>query len=508
MRKTVLPIAFGGISLIFIFLFSCTKLDTTKLGQDLIPTVDNINTFSDTLTINATQGIFDDSTKVQKTAAHVLGKITNDPLFGETDAAIYLQLKPSFYPFYFGNAGDTVQTSIGGPDVGVDSMFLCLSYVGAYGDTVTPQHLEIRQVSDVAFRSETTVIHSVKYQPAGVGPVLGAADIRISDLKNQVKFAHNKDSVTNQVRIKITDAAFINTFYGRDSVTSNGVFNNDSAYRGSYNGFAISSTGGGNGLMYIDLTSANTRLEVHYRKKNRNVIDTTFANFIFNPTPATTSLASSSANYIHRTYAGYPVNTPSPDNIYLQTSPGTYATLSIPGLTGRPNSIIHRAEILIEQTPDNVQTDSLFAPPAYMYLDLKDTSSTGDKYKPIYYDLNTTNLYDPDNKLTGYPYLPLAGVDNANFGGVRKYKLDGSGRRVAYYNINVSRYVQRMVTQQSANYTMRLYPAVSLLYPQYNNNYVYPYYNLLAEGRVRVASGSNPDGTKRIRMVIIYSKLP
>ena len=34
----------------------CTKLDTTTLGADLV-TVDNVNTFADTLNVNATQGI-------------------------------------------------------------------------------------------------------------------------------------------------------------------------------------------------------------------------------------------------------------------------------------------------------------------------------------------------------------------------------------------------------------------------------------------------------------------
>ena len=43
-------------------------------------------------------------------------------------------------------------------------------------------------------------------------------------------------------------------------------------------------------------------------------------------------------------------NNPAGDNfVYIQTSPGSYATLKIPGLTGLSNRIIHRAELIMDQ---------------------------------------------------------------------------------------------------------------------------------------------------------------
>ena len=84
----------------FITVESCTKIDSTTLGSDLIPAVDNVTTFADTLDIIATQGTFDESAaRTAISDLHVLGAITNDPVFGKTEAEIFLEMKPGFDPF-------------------------------------------------------------------------------------------------------------------------------------------------------------------------------------------------------------------------------------------------------------------------------------------------------------------------------------------------------------------------------------------------------------------------
>jgi hypothetical protein len=62
------------------FIGGCTKIDTTTLGADLVPAVDNISTFADTLNVIGTQGFFKDSTILNGTDDHILGAITNDPV--------------------------------------------------------------------------------------------------------------------------------------------------------------------------------------------------------------------------------------------------------------------------------------------------------------------------------------------------------------------------------------------------------------------------------------------
>jgi hypothetical protein len=491
-RKRFLPITLVSSFLIFLINFSCTKLDTTTLGSDLIPVVDNINTFADTLDIDAFQGYFNDTTKVNNSEAHALGNISNDPLFGTTRASVYLQFKPAFFPFYLGNATDTI--------VGIDSMFVTLSYLGAYGDSVTPQQIQVQQILDSNFKNNPADLRSVQYAPAMLGPVLGSTTVVMQDLKNQVRFGYKKDSVVNQIRIPITNQAFINSFTDFDS-TLNNPYHDTATFRNFFNGFAITPAGNsGNGLIYVSVSDTKTRIEVHYRSRNKNVFDTSFATFHLLSTDRSTS-----SNGIIRNYSGFPVASPGNDNVYLQTSPGTYANLKIDSLGKLSNRIIHRAEIVMEQVPGDAISDSLFEAPSYLYLDLLDSTSGNPKWKTIYFDLNPATPYDPDFK-TGYPFFPAAGVDPTYFGGTRKFKKDASGKSVVYYDFNVTRYVQQLVTKAKPNYTLRVFPAFNFSYPQYSKT-IYSYYNNIANGRVRLATQTNPDLRKRPKMIIIWSKI-
>ncbi|MBK7099252.1 MAG: hypothetical protein IPH58_14070 [Sphingobacteriales bacterium] len=77
-----------------ILFFSCKKINLpTDVGLDVIPEVDNIHTFDTTLEIVAYNGIFDvaqDSSRSYKTFPQFLGLIDNDPIFGKTDARMFL----------------------------------------------------------------------------------------------------------------------------------------------------------------------------------------------------------------------------------------------------------------------------------------------------------------------------------------------------------------------------------------------------------------------------------
>lgn len=508
MFKRFLPVTLLSYVCIVIGNWGCTKLDTTTLGSDLIPAIDNVNTFADTLDIITTQGIFNDTFRIGRVENHALGLISNDPLFGSTDARIYFQPKPTFYPYYLGNASDTI--------VAIDSIVLSLAYVGAWGDTSIPQQVKVHAINDRNFADSVYKNpKTIAYTPA-IGNLIGSATVDLRTLKNVVKFNHGRDSSTNQVRIKLSDAYRDYFFANKDTsaVSLNNAFRSDSLFRKFHNGFAISSTAG-NALMYTSLVDAKTRLEIYVRKKNSGTgkLDTTFNSFgilssssnIAYITPSATS------NFVSRSYPANVLN-PSPGELYLQTGPGTFATLNIPGLTGMTNRIVHRAQISIEQIPENAMTDSIFSIPSYMYLDLKDTG-TANKWKPLYVDLNPNTRYDPDFK-SGLPYFPASGqIDYNYFGGFARKKTNAIGQQVWYYDLNVTRYVQQLVTKGLPNYELRLFPGFSTVYPQYGTTAspasIIPLSNPLAVGRIKVKSGSFSDPEKKVkmRMTIIWSKL-
>ncbi len=468
-------------------------MDTTNLGSDLIPAVDNVHTFDTLLTINTTQGEFlNDSTRVTRSMNHVIGSISNDPLFGKTLANLFLELKPSTFPFYFGSKGDTVT---GSSDVGVDSVVLCLSYEGLYGDSTIPQTFSVYQMDNGTTNFKDSS-YKLNYQP-NVEPtkLLGQATIDPRYLRNYTYFSNGLDSAKNQIRIKLSDA-FKNELFGRDSTsgnTLNNAFRSDSIFKTFYKGFEVrANAAGGNALLYVNLLNANTRLEVHFRKRKNNNVDTTFASF---PLAAD----GAHANYVQRDRSGSEFTSPDANALYIQTTPGTYANLAIPELSTFPNSIIHRAEVIIEQIPTPGGLDNIFISPNYLYLELIDPS-TGTGFKPIYYDLSPTTSYDPDNSAQGY-FLPVNGIDFNYFGGYARTKLDNFGNKISYYNFNLSRYVQNTITKGTQNYSLRLSAPI---YTDYYG-YAYPFSNSLAYGRVKVGAGNNPD--YKLRMRIIYSKI-
>ena len=304
-------------------------------------------------------------------------------------------------------------------------------------------------------------------------------------------------------------------FNGQDTLASstNNGFLSDSIFRQKYNGFEIRVTNGGAGntLYYVNLAEAKSRFEFHYHKTKNGVRDTVVQSFQMYTSKVGNIAASSSMNYIKRNYssATLPAPNTATDNVFLQTSPGTFANLSIPGLTGYSNRIVHRAFLIIEQTPDNAATDNIYTPPPYLYLDLKDTLlSSPLRYKPVYFDLTSTVSYNPDvTTVNGlYHPFPLGNVDVGSFGGAALKRFEPAGNVFYRYEINLTRYVQHIVTNGYKNYDLRLYAPFNYYYPQYlGTQYIIPFYNPIALGRVRVGSGLNIN--HKMKMVVIYSKV-
>ncbi|MFC4261684.1 DUF4270 family protein [Ferruginibacter yonginensis] len=518
MQKRILPVSVMATFILIAFGISCTKIDTTSLGTDLV-TVDNINTFADTLLVNATEGNFLDSTILNKAENHVVGNVSADPLFGTTTAAVYVQFKPTFYPFYFGNAGDTVYTSLS-PRAGFDSAFICLSYKGTWGDSsiaAIQQTFEVRAIVDDNFREKTDTLRKLNYRPTVDPTLLGTATITPQIVRQKVILARGRDSVENQIRIKFNTTAGANyvgfMFNGQDS-TAGGVNNGyykDSIFRKKFNGFEIKAVGNGNTLYYVNIAEAKSRLEFHFHKTKAGVLDTVVQSFQLYATAGGSTAASSSANYIVRDYTGTNVLTPSNNDIYLQTAPSqTVANIKIPGLTNYPNRIIHRAYLIVEQ--DRISpTDDIYTVPPYLYLDLKDTATTiPQRYKPIYFDLNSTIAYNPDATTTPnalYHPFPVTNIETNRFGGIAMRRTDVLGNTFYRYEFNITRYVQHIASYGYKNYDLRVYAPFNYNYPQYNGvPYLIPFFNPIALGRVKVGSGTHP--THPMRLVIIYSKIP
>jgi Domain of unknown function (DUF4270) len=459
--------------------WSCTKIDTTNLGANLIPVVDNIHTFDTTLDVLAVN--FDPPVcdSVYRTDLHALGIIPDDPYFGKTTANIYCELKPQGYPFAF-PASDKDSLIL-------DSAVLVLHYSHSYGDTLLAQRVQVYELLD-QLRADTTytTCHVFTYDNSEVLGDQTYIPARLADSVHVFREASN-----NQLRIKLSNA-----FAQRFIIDSASIFKNDTTFTNNFKGFSIipDQVFGGNAINYFDLGNSDTRLSFYVRSSVANVKDTSVIDFPF-------TTFSGEANSVVRergtseitNHLTHPVEGDS--LIYIQTAPGTYAELKIAGLSGLSNRVIHRAELIVDQAYFPLSSDAYLTTPNNLYLDTKDTSTNG-TYIPIPCDFTTANQ-QPD-----FSY----------FGGGKKVVDDGNGHPISQYVFNISRYVQSIVTKGSNNATLRLQAPYNIInrlsYADRCNQLVSPFIfplNNISEGGVKL-NGTNKTA-KRIRLHVIYSTL-
>lgn len=461
------------LSLGFVFfLTSCTKLnEPTDLGDELLPVVDNINTFDTTLNVTASYYPFADSNKHFIEENMALGR-TNDPVFGTTNADMYFNLSSNLY----GSSPFLHKDSV----LGIDSVVLSLAYTGAYGDSTLGSRLTV-DVSEINKNNGFVDTTFYRYDQPGftTGPSQGSKSFSVRELKDTVTVIRKKDTskVVNVLRIRLNNS--LGQRLSQFDTAGNGPYKSDSLFRDAFRGLAVKTTGvsGPGALAYFNLFNRNTGLIVYYRLTRNGVKDTTSA--VFN------HMRYSQANSITRTPGGEylaNLNANSPQQLYIQSAPnGSYAGIFVPGFATFPNKTIHRAELIAYKVPS--ASESIFTPPSRLLIDHKGPT-------------DSAYLFDTDIQpdFNGNPNL-LA------FGG--NLRADNS------YRFNITRYVQGLVTRKERNDTIRLYaPLRSDLYSNFQRQYItIPNLQNIASGRVVLAGANHPNPAMRLRLRIIYSNL-
>jgi hypothetical protein len=472
---------------------ACTRITTTELGGGLIPVVDGVNTFDTIMELQTDTFEESDTTRVYNSDNMVIGAITNDPLFGRTSAELNFELAPSFYPFFVPGAKDSLV---------VDSAVLILSYKGFYGDSSQPLRVNVQEISSATPLSpfiSYPVNHPTVYPINTIGNLGNTATIDIRMLSDSVNNRYEQSN--NQIRIPLrSDVA---RRFLRDYDSTN-AYKNDSTFKSFFKGFSVKvqASNPANALLYINLLDTNTKLALYYNTSSTGatVRDTSVTYFKFN------SAASAYANYIVRNTTGAEINnhittTSKPDSlVYVQSFPGTYVRIRIPNLQGLSNRIIHRAELVAEQVPDNnnlVTLDRYFQAPRLLLLSAFDSAKKQKR--------NIPNDY----------LVSSQGPNTVDFGGFRTFKTINGYDRVAAYNFIISRYIQGIVTRKDSSFTLRLSaPSNDSLNftPPYPNNLVSQMYylnaavgNEVANGRVRLGGGTH--SRFRMRLRLVYSRL-
>lgn len=472
------------------FFSGCTRISSTDIGSGLIPDIDGVIT-KDTLLDVITDNFEDfDSVRIYRGDNHVLGAITNDPIFGKTRASMFFEMKPPSYPYFIQGNKDSIK---------VDSAVLILSYRGVYGDSTQPLRISVSEISQATLLNPA-LIYASNYpnaKPVNPGIALAApVTVDIRKLKDSVK--NRYETATNQLRIRLNGAVaqrFIKSY------DSNNAYRSDSAFRTYFAGFALTAdqTAPANAFIKINLADTNSKFALYYSSSSTGATqrDTNVAYFKFN------SFGSGDANFITRDRTGSEVakhltTTSKPDSLaYVQTSPGTYVRIRVPGLQSLNNRIIHRAELIAEEVPDDANLFTQMYPPRYLLLSLFDSAANVKRNVPNDYVVSSEG-----------PNIPT-------FGGYLSSKSAPGYDKIAAYNFNISRYVQGIVTRKDTAFTMRLSSPAndSLRYtpPYPSNNFSQTYYlnpavgNDAGDGRVRLGGGTH--SRFRMRLRIIFSRI-
>lgn len=452
---------------------SCTKIITTDIGSGLIPPVDGVITKDTVLEVLSKNAGYD-TISVGISDNHVLGFI-NDAVFGTTTASLNFQVAPPTIPFSWGYNKDSIT---------LDSVVLCLSYKGVWGDTLEDIKLhvysmdpEVKFDDDSSYKNTTSFLKGRELTEFNTAHIVNIWKLNDVDTTKDVY----AEVTTNQIRIRLNDS-FGQQLINYDSPT---VYKSDSTFYNYLRGLIVEPEQTGKALLSVNLADTATHLSVYYHKTSTDTIRLTRR---FSPN----ILTSASSNSIIRNYQNtqIPAYIASPDStddvIFIQTSPGTYATIKTPAVSKLNNMIVHRAELLMYQVPD-ADTGILTVPNLFLAA-YSDTArrTFAIPYDITFYGTTISNL--------------------AQFGVAPKTQTSGHG---IYYSFDITRYVQNIITKKDPVYTLRLYAPY--------NQYVYtsidstaysvpissPALNTVATGRVKLGGGNNE--LYRMKLHIVYS---
>lgn len=500
---------FIGFSLLLFIISSCTRLDTTSLGGNLLPGSDSLNTDTLAIPVTTTSFIDNDTSVIEKTEQHVIGYV-NDPLFGTTTAAAYIQFLPSTYPLY-----PKVKDSLE-----LDSVVLSVRFTGTYGDTNAITKVNVYQINDTAFKKDKRYTADKGFK-LNESFLIGTKSFKATDLRKSYQIARKKDtfSVTNQLRIKL-DQTWGRLLLDQKIDTASGAGVPDSIFRVFLNGLAVvpDSTTSGNAIHYFSLVDTATKVNIYYRVRRATPVtpadyDTVSSILVFAGNPPGSAKISASGNKIFRNYNGSiaqpHITSGSPSSLaYLLTAPGTSVRIKAPTLNSIVGKtyIVHRAELVMRQIYQGPATieNILLQPTLHLF-----TIDANGKNAPIPVDSASylTRFFGFDQIRNVVTY-DITNSGTENYLSTFPYFTTIAGNRVAEYRLNITRYVQNIINGKT---TLRDFKLEAPYFANFTtlagltvNTSSSASINPIAYGRVQVGGGSHPLYPMYVR--IYYSK--
>lgn len=494
------------------FFSACTRMISSDIGGELIPEIDGINTKDSVIDVTTHLFADEDTARILRSDNHMVGFI-NDPLFGTTTATTFFQVS-----LPFGNISENfARFRLGGMSkdsiVSADSAVLILGYGNVSGgDTTMPFGLDVHEISNsIAMNANTLYpVGPIRSPQFSFSNLLTSTGIDIRRLRDTAKTKWPSERTTNKIRIMMP-GSFAQRFIMSFDTTN--AYRSDSAFKTHFNGFAIAPQTSGNNNSLVKLRLDSTRLALYFKYKINNTVRDTVDYLSFATLFGQSSGASGNANYIQRNYAGsqaatyisnpaLPLGTPD-SLLHIQTAPGTFARITLPNIKALSNRIIHKAELICVQLPDDNRLaieESQSPAPQRLFLGIYDSLNRRKRNIPNDFFVNQGN----------------ANIET--FGGFLKMQSLGGYARVATYSFDISRYLQGIITRGDNQFDLRLYAVnrtdtlfIQAPFPSHSSAQVQQFplniTNDHGDGRVRLAGGNHSNALFRMRLRIIFSRL-
>jgi len=413
------------VCLLFV-ITSCKE--NTILPPDLVPAVDNINTFQqDTFSV-ITHTVYKDSLLTggklngvdrgaDATYSHAIGTILNvapgDAIFGKTVASVYLQVRTPSPAFSFL-----------GTDQIIDSVILGINFEQAFGDTSMAQN----QFFNLYRTTDNKSFDSAYYEFSNISSLGNLEDTKPINFNTIRTDSPVISGVTLKpgVRFELNSPAFIADLQMQTASTG---FKDYPSFLTWLGGFYITpDSTTGNTLGYFD--TDNAAMYVYYRYPSTGVTDTVVSVFPFDANYC------SRFNNIKRNYTGSQasnfINTGSTQGdslVFVQGEPGLAGLVTFPNIGQFPNAIINKAELsfTVLSSLDSAQ----FNIPPQLQL--------------VYVNANGGNEVLDDYILVGANRV----------GGLRNWAIIGGVQKIEY-KFNISHTIQDAVTTQNSNFALKV----------------------------------------------------
>lgn len=444
--------------------------ETEHISPDLVPGVDNVNTFG----LNASDlgpflrvRLFDSlNTSNPEVPVVGLGSLIDDPFYGNVDMGFYMQFTVPSVNYQF---PDDMRS--------IDSARIVLPYANfIYGDSVSAVSVEVLEIDDPSFTIDTSLkrYYAVSELPV-FSTIYGGTTKSLDNLNTDTLTYPNGNTYSNQFVIPLNDA-----FVSKFRTLAGGEFSNHYTFVNFLNGLhvrpVISDPAYRKGLHYFLLVNNSTsyyqtaRLEVWYTDAENNPVSVlfpyhqTYSSFFTNV----------KRDYTGKPAAGYATNGHLMDSVLIQGGPGFQTDVVINNLDKiEDHSYVHLARIELNVKKSDI---GIYRQPSLIMVNGVDE------------DGKTYNIADYQVSAIGTSQAEQVSLAQQFVGGFPVDKLI-DGEEYYTYTLNFPREVQMAKNNGKTSLTLRLFP----------------FYNYPGAFRF-IAPGFYGAGNDKMKVDIIYSK--